>query len=113
MTEQGASILRYKGPSGRLRVSGRHLEPDLSIDEVPAHSFDRVETLSPDEVVEVEIALLPIGMTFHPGVQPSLVMSARNLHGGMMPGMAAFVPRFPRHPRDPYRGHARPTFNCR
>lgn len=92
LTERGASILRYKGSSGRLRVSARHLDPGLSTDEVPAHSFDRVEKLSPGEAVEVEIALLPIGMAFGPGEQLRLVVSARNLLGGMMPGTAPFVP---------------------
>lgn len=92
LTERGASILRYKGSSGRLRASARHLDPGLSTDEVPAHSFDRVETLSPGEVVEVEIAMLPIGMAFSPGEQLRLVVSGGNLLGGMMPGTAPFVP---------------------
>lgn len=92
LTERGASILRYKGPSGRLRVSARHLDQALSTDEVPEHSFDRVEKLAPGELVEVEIALLPMGLAFGPGEALRLVVSARNLLGGMMPGTAPFVP---------------------
>ena len=72
-------ILRYKGSDGRLRVSMRHLDETLSTDEVPAHSFDRVEKLTPGEVVEVEIDLLPIGLVFHPGEQLRFVVSAQNL----------------------------------
>lgn len=47
VTERGASILRYKGSDGRLRVSMRHLDKALATDDVPAHTFDRVEKLSP------------------------------------------------------------------
>jgi hypothetical protein len=41
LTERGASVLRYKGSDGRLRVSARYLDKALSTDSVPAHSFDR------------------------------------------------------------------------
>ena len=45
LTDHGATILRYKGSDGRLRVSARHLDEALSTDDVPAHTFDRVEKL--------------------------------------------------------------------
>ncbi|MCA1226650.1 CocE/NonD family hydrolase [Saccharopolyspora sp. 6M] len=92
ITEHGASILRYKGSDGRLRVSMRHLDEALSTDAVPAHSFDRVEKLSPGEVVDVEIDLLPIGLAFHPGEQLRFIISGRNLLGRMMPGIREYVP---------------------
>nr|WP_239096821.1 CocE/NonD family hydrolase [Streptomyces sp. SID11385] len=92
VTERGASILRYKGSDGRLRVSMRHLDPALSTDEVPAHTFDRVEKLAPGEVVEVEIELLPVGLAFHAGEQLRLVISGRSLLGTMMPGNREYVP---------------------
>jgi len=86
VTERGASILRYKGSDGRLRVSMRHLDETLSTDDVPAHTFDRVEKLSEGEVVDVEIDLLPVGLAFRPGEQLRLVVSGRSLLGTMMPG---------------------------
>ncbi len=92
LTENGSSILRYKGSNGRLRVSARRLDEALSTDAVPAHSFDRVEKLNPDEVVEVEIDLSPIGLLFHAGEQLRLVISARNLLGPMMPLVDDYVP---------------------
>lgn len=92
LTEDGCSILRYKGSDGRLRVSARHLDTALSTDEVPAHSFDRVEKLSPGEVVEVEIDLLPLGMRFYPGEQLRLIVSGRNLLGPMMPMVRNYLP---------------------
>ena len=87
LTDHGASILRYKGSDGRLRVSARHLDDALSTDDVPAHTFDRVDTLAPGEIVEVEIELLPIGLAFHAGQQLRFVVSSRNLLGTMMPGI--------------------------
>jgi uncharacterized protein len=93
VTERGASILRYKGSAGRLRASMRHLDKMLSTDEVPAHSFDRVEKLLPGAVVEVEIDLLPIGLVFHPGEQLRLVISAQNLTGQWMPALREYVPQ--------------------
>ena len=59
LTDHGATILRYKGSDGRLRVSARHLDETLSTDDVPAHTFDRVEKLAPGEIVDIEIDLLP------------------------------------------------------
>ncbi|GAA1446207.1 CocE/NonD family hydrolase [Leifsonia poae] len=92
ITERGASILRYKGSDGRLRVSLRHLDETLSTDEVPAHTFDRVEKLSPGEVVDIEIDLLPIGLAFHPGEQLRFIISGRHLLGTMMPGTREYTP---------------------
>ena len=92
VTEHGASILRYRGTDGRLRVSMRHLDEKLSTEDVPAHTFDRVEKLGPGEVVDVEIDLLPVGLTFRPGEQLRLVISGRSLLGTMMPGIREYIP---------------------
>jgi len=91
LTDHGATILRYKGSDGRLRVSLRHLDEALSTQDVPAHTFDRVEKLAAGEVAEVEIDLLPIGLSFKAGEQLRFVVSARNLLGTMMPGLAEYV----------------------
>ncbi|HEV2654644.1 MAG TPA: CocE/NonD family hydrolase C-terminal non-catalytic domain-containing protein, partial [Ktedonobacteraceae bacterium] len=63
----------------------------LSTDDVPAHTFDRIEKLSPSEVVEIEIELLPIGLAFHPGEQLRFVIGSSNLLGTMMPGIQEYV----------------------
>jgi predicted acyl esterase len=91
LTDHGASILRYKGSDGRLRVSARRLDETLSTDEVPAHSFDRVEKLSAGEIVDVEIDLLPIGIAFHPGEQLRFIISAANLLGTLMPAIREYT----------------------
>lgn len=87
LTDHGATILRYKGSDGRLRVSARHLDESLSTDDVPAHTFDRVEPLVPGEIVDIEVELLPIGLAFHPGEQLRFIISSRNLLGTLMPGI--------------------------
>jgi predicted acyl esterase len=93
LTERGASVLRYKGSNGRLRVSARHLDDALTTDAVPAHSFDRVEKLEPGEIVDIEIDLFPIGLLFYPGEQLRLIISARNTLGAIMPGTRDYLPR--------------------
>ena len=91
-TEKGASVLRYKGSNGRLRVSARHLDETLSTDTVPAHSFDRVEKLRPGQIADIEIDLFPIGLVFYPGEQLRLVISAHNALGPIMPGTRDYLP---------------------
>jgi predicted acyl esterase len=76
-----------------MRVSARHLDEALTTDAVPAHSFDRVEKLSPGEIVAVEIDLFPIGLVFHPGEQLRLVVSAQNALGPIMPATRDYLPQ--------------------
>ena len=91
LTDHGATILRYKGSDGRLRVSARHLDETLSTVDVPAHTFDRVEKLAAGQIVDIEIDLLPIGLSFQAGEQLRFVVSSRNLMGTMMPGIRAYT----------------------
>lgn len=92
LTREGSSILKYKGSNGRLRVSLRHLDEATSTDDVPVHSFDRVEKLAPGAVVPIEIDMFPIGLALHPGEQLRLVISGYNLLGGVMPHRSTVVP---------------------
>jgi predicted acyl esterase len=91
ITDHGATILCHKGSDGRLRVSARTLDASLPTEDVPAHTFDRVEKLSPGEIVEIDIELLLIGLVFYPGEQLRFVVSSRNLLGTMMPGIQEYV----------------------
>lgn len=91
-TQDGASIIRYKGPNGKLRLSMRHLSGEAT-DEVPDYTFDRVEKLEEGEVYEADIALSPIGLTFHKGEALRVVISPdEEVGAGMMPGTAGCVP---------------------
>lgn len=91
LTDHGATVLRYKGSDGRLRVSLRHLDGEQSTDDVPVQAFDRVQKLAPGEIVGIDIELLPLGWVFHPGEQLRLVISSRNLLGTLMPAMPEYV----------------------
>lgn len=91
LTDHGATVLRYKGSDGRLRVSARHLDQALSTADVPAHTFDRLEKLAPGQVVDIEIDLLPIGLAFKPGEQLRFIISSRNLSGTLMPGIREYT----------------------
>ncbi|MEU3513188.1 CocE/NonD family hydrolase C-terminal non-catalytic domain-containing protein [Streptomyces longwoodensis] len=46
--------------------------------------LDAYDQLSPGEVVDVEIDLLPVRLTFQPGAQLRLVIGGRSLLGTMM-----------------------------
>jgi len=86
MTRNGAAILKYKGSNGRLRVSMRHLDEAKSTDSIPVHSFDRVEKLSPGEIVCVYIDLFPVALALHAGEQLRLIISGFHILGGVFPG---------------------------
>ena len=88
VTKNGAAILKYKGSNGRLRASMRHLDETKSTDAVPAHSFDRIEKLTPGEVVCLEIDLFPVGLMLYPGEQLRLIVTGHHILGGVMPGTA-------------------------
>ncbi|WP_207670017.1 CocE/NonD family hydrolase, partial [Glaciibacter flavus] len=91
LTDHGATILKYKGSDGRLRVSTRHLDETLSTVDVPAHTFDRVEKLEPGQIAEIEIDLFPVGLKFYPGEQLRFIISSRNLLGTLMPAIQEYA----------------------
>ena len=54
----------------------------------PVHSFDRVEKLTPGEIVCLDIDLFPVGLALYPNEQLRLTVSAHHILGGVMPGVA-------------------------
>ena len=92
-TQDGGTILRYKGPNGRLRLSMRKLDERMTTDEVPAYTFDTVQKLSEGEVAVADIVLSPIGMVFYPGESIRVLISPKEEYGdGKMPGTAGSIP---------------------
>ena len=79
-TDDGASITRYKGSWGKLRLSMRHLDEQEITDEIPAYSFDRVEKLEKGQMVEDDIVMSPVGMAFHKGESIRLILSPHRLY---------------------------------
>lgn len=92
LTARGASILRYKGPYGHLRVSARHLDHSSCTEAIPSHTFDRIEKMARGECVEIKVDLAPIGMILYPGESLRLVVSSVNPLGAMMPAMDDATP---------------------
>lgn len=91
--DDGASITRYKGSWGRLRLSMRHLDKNESTNEIPAYSFDRVEKLEKGQIVEADIVMSPIGLKFYKGESIRVIISPKEEYGnGMMPGTPGCTP---------------------
>lgn len=91
-TQDGASALRYKGSYGKLRASMRHLDEQKSTEILPAYTFDRVEKLEKGEIVELDIILSPIGLTYYAGETLRVVISSKDEIGSIMPGTPGCVP---------------------
>jgi uncharacterized protein len=86
------SVLRYKGANGRMRVSARHLDEQASTEHIPVQSLDRVEKLTPGQIVPIEVQMLPIGLMMRPGEQLRLIVTGHNLIGAQMPGVKNLTP---------------------
>ncbi len=63
------------GAHGRLRVSLRKLDPELSTDFLPIQSFDQPQLLHSGEIVPVDIAIMPASEVFHAGEQLRLTIA--------------------------------------
>ena len=91
-TQDGASTLRYKGSHGKLRASMRHLDLEKSTDIIPYYSFDRVEKLSKGQIVELNIKLSPIGLTYYKDETLRIMVSSHDEIGSIMPGTPGCIP---------------------
>lgn len=60
-------IPQVPGPVGRLRVSQRELDPELSTPFNPVYSLNNPRKIKPGEIVAVDVAILPTAMRWHCG----------------------------------------------
>ena len=72
----------HPGAWGRLRVSHRALDPDLSTDYHPVQSHRVEEKLKPGEIVPVEIEIYPHSRIWHKGQQLRLQIAGRYFREG-------------------------------
>ena len=72
----------HPGAWGRLRVSHRALDPDLSTDYHPVQSHRVEEKLKPGEIVPVEIEIYPTSRIWHKGQQLRLQIAGRYFREG-------------------------------
>ena len=70
----------------------RHLDVEHSTDEIPAYSFDRVEKLSEKQVVELDIILSPIGLSYDKDETLRIVICSKDELGSVMPGTPGCTP---------------------
>lgn len=68
---------RHPGAWGKLRVSARHLNEEESTEYKPVYTFDRVEKLSPKQIVAVDIEIWPISRIWHKGQKLRLQIAGR------------------------------------
>lgn len=69
----------HVGPNGRLRVSLRTTDPELSTELQPHMHFNQPLTLQPGEIVPVEIGFWPYGIRWQPGETLELVITGTDL----------------------------------
>jgi hypothetical protein len=72
----------HPGAWGKLRVSQRALDPDLSTDFQPVQSHRKVQKLKTGEIVPVEIALYPHSRIWHKGQRLRLQIAGRYFREG-------------------------------
>ncbi|EHJ07627.1 CocE/NonD family hydrolase [Staphylococcus simiae] len=75
--------------TGWLRVSHRKLDTEKSTIAQPWHSHDELQKLQPNEIVPVEIELLPSGTQFNKGESLEVVVKASEVvKGNSTPGLS-------------------------
>lgn len=73
-----AGPFTYHGPHGRLRISHRELDPELSTPWLPVPSHRKALPLREGEVVPCDICLWPTGMRWRKGEKMRLTVSGFN-----------------------------------
>ncbi|MGH1942384.1 CocE/NonD family hydrolase [Enterococcus faecium] len=91
-TQEGASALRYKGAWGRLRASMRQLDSQLSTNKIPSYRFDCIKKIAQGEIVELDIVLSPMGLSYKAGETLRVVVSTKDELGSVMPGTPGCTP---------------------
>ncbi|WP_298417082.1 CocE/NonD family hydrolase [uncultured Kordia sp.] len=81
------NIIYFEGPgdaegqvaSGWLRVSKRALDMSKTTEEVPYHSHDMIETITPNQIVEVDVEIWPTTTKYKAGEQLILVIQGNDI----------------------------------
>ena len=69
-----------------------HLDEEKSTDIIPYYSFERIEKLSKGQIVEVDISLSPIGLTYYKDETLRIMISSHDEIGSIMPGTPGCIP---------------------
>lgn len=73
------SVWFAEGATGRLRVSHRELDMELSTSHWPRYTHSNYQPLNPGEIVPIWIELWPLGMTWEAGEKLRLSIAGFNL----------------------------------
>jgi hypothetical protein len=103
------AALYTHGPTGRLRVSMRALDPVRSTEVAPVLPLQQPQPLRAGQVVQVAIPLRPMAWRFHAGEQLRLVIAGHDLDPMGIPG----VPPVQGHGRGVHVLHTGPTHAAR
>lgn len=74
-----ALMMRQVASRGWLRVSLRKLDPELATDIDPVLAFDEYQPIKPNEIVPVEIEILPFAVFFEKGSTLELVVKGSDI----------------------------------
>ncbi|WP_282088360.1 CocE/NonD family hydrolase [Aquimarina algiphila] len=91
-------IIHFQGPaeekgqiaSGWLRVSHRALDKNKSTVEIPFHTHDHIQKISPNEIVEVQVEIWPTTVKFKSGeilrlvIQGNDIVESQEEHKGIL-----------------------------
>lgn len=107
------ATLSYTGPVGRLRVSHRALDPELSTPSEPVLTHKDEQQLTPGEIVPVELSLWPTSFRLHVGERlvveiaghPTGPLEANGLPGGWLEIPTRNEGRHRIHTGGPYDSH--------
>jgi len=78
VTFQGAIDPRTPVGQGWLRASHRRLDPKLSTEYRPYHTHDQLELLTPGEVVELDVEILPTSLVIPAGYSIALTVQGHD-----------------------------------
>ncbi|CAG9982720.1 unnamed protein product [Clonostachys byssicola] len=80
-------LFRYRGPTGCLRASRRHVSPQQSGKTWHTLSFSRVEPVKPGDIVKLDIQMWPTGIVFGEGERLILKVSGKYIGLPSNPGL--------------------------
>ena len=78
VTFQGAIDPHTPVGQGWLRVSHRKLDPEMSTEYRPWHTHDELQPLTPGEVVELDVEILPTSIVIPAGYRIALTVQGRD-----------------------------------
>ncbi|CAH0025289.1 unnamed protein product [Clonostachys rhizophaga] len=80
-------LFRYRGPTGCLRASRRHVSPQGSGKIWHTLSFSRLEPIKPGDIVKLDIQMWPTGIVYEEGEQLILKISGKYIGLPANPGL--------------------------